>query len=260
MSRPIEAITFDLWDTIVIDDSDEMKRRDQGLPSKRDTRRLLLWQALDSLDPIDRERVDGAYDDVDAEFNDAWHDQHVTWPIADRLRRILDRLGRELPEEGWKEVVRAHEEMEVEIPPDLIEGCHQALQGLSARYPLAIVSDAIVSPGRCLRKLLNLHRVDSFFQGYAFSDEVGRSKPHRKMFETIASQLEVPLESMVHIGDREHNDILGPHALGMRAVLFTASRSVDEDGSEADAVCSSYKDLPGVIESLDTSRNGSDDE
>lgn len=260
MSRPIEAITFDLWDTIVIDDSDELKRRKMGLPSKRDARRLGLWQALDRQQTIDRERVDEAYDAVDGEFNEAWHDQHITWPIAERLRRILDRLGSSLPQEDWNQLVRAHEEMEVEIPPDLIDGCREALEELSASYPLAIVSDAIVSPGRCLRQLLDLHRVDSFFQGHAFSDEVGRSKPHRKMFETVASQLEVPLESMVHVGDREHNDILGPHRLGMGAILFTASRSVDAESSEADAVCSSFEDLPGIIESLASQRKGADDE
>jgi len=231
MSRPIEAITFDLWDTIVVDDSDEAKRQAMGLPSKRLQRRLLLWQALDRHQSVDQVRVSGAYDAIDTAFNEAWHDQHVTWPIADRLEKILDALGRNLPEQEFLELVRAHEEMEVEVFPDLVDGCREALEELSGRYPLAIVSDAIVSPGRCLREILDLHRIGGFFQAHAFSDEVGRSKPHRKMFETVASRLDVPIEAMVHVGDREHNDVTGPRRLGMRAVLFTGSRAVDRDGS-----------------------------
>jgi hypothetical protein len=34
----IEAITFDFWDTIAIDDSDEPKRAALGLPSKPESR------------------------------------------------------------------------------------------------------------------------------------------------------------------------------------------------------------------------------
>ncbi len=34
----IEALTFDFWDTIAIDDSDELKRAQLGLPSKADAR------------------------------------------------------------------------------------------------------------------------------------------------------------------------------------------------------------------------------
>jgi len=47
------------------------------------------------------------------------------------------------------------------------------------------------------------------FDGFAFSDEVGHSKPHRSMFEEAARQMGVQLEEMVHIGDRDHNDVKG---------------------------------------------------
>ena len=49
----IKAITFDLWDTLVVDDSDEAKRAERGLRSKFDERRHLLWEALNAEKPID---------------------------------------------------------------------------------------------------------------------------------------------------------------------------------------------------------------
>ena len=51
----IKAITFDLWDTLVVDDSDEAKRAEHGLRSKFDERRHLLWEALNDAKPIDLE-------------------------------------------------------------------------------------------------------------------------------------------------------------------------------------------------------------
>ena len=153
----IKAITFDLWDTLVIDDSDEAKRAEQGLRSKFDERRHLLWEALNADGPIDLETVCLAYSVGDAAFNKVWKEHHITWPIAERLRVILRGLGRELPDAAFDAVVRAHGEMEVEIPPDAIPGGAAVLERLAKRYKLCIVSDAIVSPGSCLRRLLENH-------------------------------------------------------------------------------------------------------
>ena len=246
----IKAITFDLWDTLVIDDSDEAKRAEQGLRSKFDERRHLLWEALNTTKPIEMETVRLAYNVGDAAFNKVWKEQHITWHIAERLRVILNGLGRELPDEIFNAVVRAHEEMEVDIPPDAMPDAVSVLERLARRYKLCIVSDAIVSPGSCLRRLLENHGLAKFFNGFAFSDEVGHSKPHRSMFESAAGQLGVEISEMLHIGDRDHNDVKGPQQLGMKAILFTASRDVDKTNTSADAICESFDKLEAAIDRL----------
>ena len=246
----IKAITFDLWDTLVIDDSDEAKRAEQGLRSKFDERRHLLWEALNTTEPIELETVRLAYNVGDAAFNKVWKEHHITWHIAERLRVILNGLGRELPDEIFNAVVRAHEEMEVDIPPDAIPDAVPVLERLAKRYKLCIVSDAIVSPGSCLRRLLENHGLAKFFNGFAFSDEVGHSKPHRSMFESAAGQLGVEISEMLHIGDRDHNDVKGPQQLGMKAILFTASRDVDKTNTSADAICVSFDKLEAAIDRL----------
>ncbi len=246
----IRAVTFDLWDTIVHDDSDEPKRAAKGLRSKKAERRHLLWQALDAIEPIELERVALAYDVADAAFNKVWHDQHVTWTIQERLAVALKGLGRSLPPDIFDEVARRHEVMEIEIWPDAIEGVTEAVAELAKRYKLCIVSDAIVSPGHCLRRLLEIHGVKDHFSGFAFSDEVGHSKPHRAMFDSAAQQLGVSLSEMVHVGDRDHNDVKGPQSLGMKAVLFTATRENDKATTSADAICERHRDLPAMIDRL----------
>ncbi|MCA9230391.1 MAG: HAD family hydrolase [Planctomycetales bacterium] len=255
MSSDIKAVTFDLWDTIVDDDSDEPKRAAAGLLSKKAQRRQLVFDALNACEPINKADVELAYDTAEAAFNVVWHDLHVTWTLADRLQVILRGLGRQLPQAAFDQVVDAHAAMEVDIEPNLIEGCAEALAELSSRYQLAIVSDAIVTPGSRLRDLLEKHGVKQYFSGFAFSDEVGNSKPHRAMFAAAAEQLGVSIRQMIHIGDRDHNDIQGPHALGMQAVLFTATRDVDKDHTRADAICQRYRDLPGIIDRLATARS-----
>lgn len=249
----IKGVTFDLWDTIVRDDSDEPRRAAMGLRSKMAERRHLLWHALNDLAPIEEARVALAYDVADAAFNRVWHDQFVTWTIAERLQVALTGLGRDLPPEVFARVVEAHENMEVEVSPEPVDGVAEALDDLSRRYKLCVVSDAIVTPGRGLRALLDRHGLRKFFGGFAFSDEVGRSKPHRAMFESAAAQLGLRVGELVHIGDRDHNDVKGPQSLGMKAVLFTAVRDRDKDATSADAICARHQDLPGIIDRLATS-------
>ncbi|TDI59399.1 MAG: HAD family hydrolase [Alphaproteobacteria bacterium] len=246
----IKAVTFDLWDTMIHDDSDEATRKAQGLRSKRAERRHLLWEALNAAEPIGAERVNLAYDVADAAFNRVWHDLFVTWTIEERLRVVLEGIGRALPEAAFAKVVAAHESMEVEIPPDTIDGIEVALADLAQRYKLCVVSDTIVTPGRGLRDLLEGHGLKQYFSGFAFSDEIGHSKPHRAMFDAAADQLDVAMEEMVHIGDRDHNDVKGSQVLGMKAVLFVATRAHDKDQTSADAICARHAELPGIVDRL----------
>ncbi len=250
----IKAVSFDLWDTIIEDDSDEPKRLAQGLRPKREERRHLVWQALERHQTIDPRSVDQVYDVTDAAFAKVWHDQHVTWPIQIRLELLLTGLGRSLAEAELAALVEAHEEMELLVRPDPVAGIEAALRGLQQRYKLCVTSDAIVSPGRVLRQLLESHGLARYFDGFAFSDEVGRSKPHPDMFEAAAYQLGVGLEEMVHVGDRDQNDVKGPHALGMRAVLFTGARDTDKATTTADTVVARMAELPAAIDRLNEKR------
>lgn len=246
----IEAISFDLWDTVIHDDSDEPKRAARGLRSKAAERRHLVAQALAAQAPIDARLCDAAYNAMEAAFRHVWHYQHVTWTVAERLQVLLAGLGRELPAETTRCLTRALEEMELEVMPDPIEGVREALEALASRYRLGVMSDAIYTPGRCLRTWLERHDLLRYFEGFAFSDEVGRSKPHRAMFDALSTALRVPHHAMVHVGDREHNDVAGAHAAGLRAILFAGTRDRDLATTRADAVCLRHAELPAVVARL----------
>ena len=70
----VKAVSFDLWDTIVFDDSDEAKRTARGLRSKRAERRHLVCEALSRHGATSQADVTLAYDVVDATFDKVWHE------------------------------------------------------------------------------------------------------------------------------------------------------------------------------------------
>lgn len=246
----IKAVSFDLWDTLVDDDSDEAIRAARGMRCKRDERRHLLWQALNEIEPIELERVVLAYDTADAGFNLVWKKMHINWTLEQRLHVILTGLGLSLPGEVLARLIDDTSSMEVEIPPNKITFVEDSLSELSQNFKLCVCSDAVFTPGTALRKILEGHGLKKYFSAFAFSDEVGHSKPHHSMFDAAAEKLGVERHEIIHVGDRDLNDVKGPHAIGAMAVLFTATRSDDADITTADAICASHKDLPGVIAKL----------
>jgi putative hydrolase of the HAD superfamily len=249
VARPVQGISFDLWDTLFVDDSDEPIRASRGMRTKKAERRFLVHEALRRHHQVKAEQVDLAYDVVDAAFRKVWHEQHVTWTVRQRLGVLLEGLQLTLPEAELAELVRLHEDMELAVRPRLVAGVREALDGLKDRYKLAVVSDAIFSPGRALRELLQGEKLLGFFDVLVFSDELGFSKPDRRVFERAAAELGLPVSRLVHIGDRDHNDIKGAQAAGARAILFTAVKKRDQ-ATSADAVCDRYEELGRVIERI----------
>ena len=248
---PINAITVDLWDTIILDGSDEPKRSSKGLRSKYEERRHLFWRSLNRQSSIDKSITNAAFNVHEAAFRKTWYDLAVTWEVSDRLDILLKGLGRKLPSAELEKLIERFETMELTVKPDLIPRAKGVIEELARRYKLCVISDTIYTPGRNLRLLLDHHEVAQYFKGFVFSDEIKRSKPHADCFREAARQLNTNFAEMVHIGDRVEKDIVGAHQMGMKAILFTGVRDEGaEKSSKAEAIVDNYAKLIRTIDSL----------
>ncbi|MFQ5421644.1 MAG: HAD family hydrolase [Anaerolineae bacterium] len=246
----IKAITFDFWDTLVLDDSDEPKRAAQGLGSKVETRLQLLTAEIRQYHPaITSEQVEAAFVYANGRFRHYWKTLHTTPNVASRLSKAYTWLGIDLTP-GFHKLVRAVEFMEVEISPDFLPGVPETLAALAQTYKLGIISDVIHTPGRGLRQILQREGLLSYFSHWVFSDEAGAAKPDPSVFEKAMAGLDVAYDELVHIGDRESNDITGPLAMGMKAILITAAVDRYSANTQATAVCARFAELPTIIEQI----------
>ncbi len=246
----IKAITFDLWDTVFLDDSDEPKRKEARRPSKAVERRQRVLQFAEKHRPVTQETVNAVFDAQEAAYRKVWNDLHVTWKVRDRLEVMMKGLGVALTEREMEELTTLLEEMELEFRPDFVPGVHEAIEKLSDHYKLGVISDAIYSPGRVLRKLLEDEGLLGYFSVFVFSDEAGCSKPAPCVFEAAKKALGVEYSEIAHIGDREHNDILGPEKMGMYSILCLAAVDRGSDRNRAAGWFDDYNRLPQLIENL----------
>ena len=245
--RTVSALTFDLWDTLVIDDSDEARRSRLGLPSKAEARVRLVEDAF-ARRGLDRPRAREALATASAWCREEWEEQAITPALSDRLAAAYEAAGLK-PDGELDALIHGFATMEVLHPPEPAPGVHEALELLSSRFPLGIVSDAVVTPGRELRRILQQYGLLHYFQVCVFSDEAGRSKPHASVFHRAAAGLGVPVGNIAHVGDRVDKDVEGIESVGGVGVLYTGVR---DRGRPHQHCVSDLRDLPGLIARLES--------
>ena len=233
----IEAVTFDLWDTLVY-------TRNYGEFRLPALNRLLM--------------VNGVFLDED-ELNEAYmagwrHSRHVIRAEGNRHVRTAEIVDRVLSEVGLvdppnrDEIVRMYEETVLMDPPGLKEGVTETLAALHGRYRLGLVSVTGVSAGRLMRGILEKQGVLAYFEALAFSDEVGYVKPDPRLFMAALEALGVEPGKAVHVGDSVKGDVLGAKNAGMKTVwLKTRDQAMV---AEPDRIITSLTQLPETLKTF----------
>ncbi len=129
----------------------------------------------------------------------------------------------------------------------------RAVLGLLRRagLRLALVSNTLY-PARCLEADLARMGLRGRFDVLVFSSEVGWRKPDQRIYLEALRRLGVGAHEAVFVGDRLVEDVQGPQALGLRAVLTRQFRREKLDGSILpDAIIETLAALPDALVRLD---------
>ena len=136
----------------------------------------------------------------------------------------------------------------VDRPPPIYEGAIDALRSLKARgVRLAIISNTGRTWGQFLRQVQEKVGMGGLFDHRSFSDEAQVRKPAAAIFDQTLAALGVEPEKAVHVGDDVAADVAGAKDVGMRAVWFDSGTWPGVDGSRADAVIHSWRELTEVL-------------
>ena len=233
----IAAITFDFWNTLVVD----------GATGLRD-HRLEAWSGVleGAGFSTERERLGLA-------FESSWEKFLAAWNAGEQYRHvesvldILEELGYDVPADIHDALVATYDIPE-ETELRLTEGVGEALEALkSAGVRIGIICDVGMTPSTALRRFLDRHGVLSLFDHWSFSDEVGFYKPDRRIFEHALAGVGASPADAAHIGDLRRTDVAGALAMGMTAIRYTGMFDDDSDGPEAHHVVDDHRKLPELL-------------
>lgn len=202
-----QAITFDFWRTLFRD-------------ARSEERQELRIHAFMRLTGVSEAETRDVFTVWPAEFARVHIEEQRTLTPQDAVRMACDALGLDLSLEKREELAETFATAILEYPAEPIDGALEAVRAAAARRPVGIISDTAISPGRCLRVLLDRHGFSPYLRATTFSDEVGVSKPRAPMFQRTADALGVAVNSLLHIGDLEPTDVSGIHSVGGVAALY----------------------------------------
>lgn len=136
-------------------------------------------------------------------------------------------------------------------PPDALHGdVRRCLDALAGRYRLGVIAN---QPST-VRDALRRDGLDTFFDTWGVSDDVGLEKPDPRFFAHVVREAGVPAETSVMVGDRLDYDIRPAKATGMRAVWVLRGEAPDDPTSEQlaepDAAIAGLDELPAALEAL----------
>lgn len=97
----------------------------------------------------------------------------------------------------------------------LFEDTIEVLEALSKKYILAIITNG---SGIQQRKKIRKLNIEHYFKEIIVSDEIGISKPNKKIYELACNKLNEKPEECLMCGDQLNTDVYGALNAGMNAV------------------------------------------
>lgn len=244
----INAVTFDLWQTLILDNRElGLQRAQARLDSARET----LAQAGVHHDPEHiREAYRGCYRACRAVRNEN-KDVSFRRQVEIFIDLIEEGLSARLTESAVCEIERSYAESFFEYPPKFHDATRATLESVAEMgLNIGLISNTGMTPGYTFRQFLEQHGLLGYFNVLTFSDEVLLAKPSDEIFLMTINSLDSTPDATIHIGDHVSNDVVGANRVGMKSIWirgFYEPEDPDDPYSRADVA---VDDLSGVSDAV----------
>jgi putative hydrolase of the HAD superfamily len=234
----IESVIFDLFDTLLLLESDETYYQ----PSLRSLHSFLAANGVN----VSFERFSRVYFEVRDEFyseaRKTMDEPHFNLRVSRTLRRLGYDLDSSDPIVSGATAAFADEFMRYVT---LDEQAIDLLKELHKEYKLGLISNFAIP--ECGRRLLDKFGLARFFDIVIISGEVNRRKPSPEIFEMALRGLGVRASRAVFVGDMLDLDVMGPKSVGMKTILIKRKPVNTNFDAKPDAIVASLCELPAVL-------------
>ena len=215
----ITTVTFDLWQTLLLDERDLGQAR--AMVRLEGAQSALAKFGQD----FDLEKISDAYMscfqqcrevrngglDVDFREQVAIFVNHINPGLAERLdRAIMDEIA-----QFYADSFLAH-------PPPAHEDALHVLEAIKEMgFKMGLISNTGMTPGFTFRSYMEERGMLEYFHTLTFSDEVKLAKPSSEIFMMTLEAMDARPEQTIHVGDHVINDVVGAKRCGMKTVWIS---------------------------------------
>ena len=215
----ITAVTFDLWQTLLLDNRELGRARAQV--------RLEGTQgALGRAGVVyDLEHIREAYRACYRECRRI-RDQNLDVSFREQVEIFINNIDGgmvdRLDEETNQEIMRVYADSFFVHPPVPHSDALSVLEDVKAMgLRIGLISNTGMTPGSTFRRYLDQQGMLKYFDTLTFSDEVKLAKPSDEIFLLTLRSLGADPPETVHVGDHVQNDVVGAKRCGLKTVWIT---------------------------------------
>ena len=247
----ITAVTFDLWQTLILDNRELGLQRAQA---RLDGARALLSRHGVDTDPDHvREAYRGCYRACRAVRSEN-RDVSFRRQVEIFINLIDDGLVARLPESAVAEIERIYAESFFDYPPRFHDATRETLESVRAMdLSIGLISNTGMTPGYTFREFLQRHDLLRYFDVLTFSDEALLAKPSDAIFLMTTDLLSARPDTTIHVGDHVANDVVGANRVGMKSIWirgFYEPEDPDDPESQADVAVDDLSAVSGAVRQL----------
>jgi putative hydrolase of the HAD superfamily len=223
----LRAITFDFWNTLVVEDGEQLAR----------LRRAALLGILDETGiEVEDAELDRRLAAAGALHNVAWR-EGLRFTPREAAEHLADSLG-SAAQARRTEIVAAYLEAGSEAKLQPAPQALEAVADLSdSGLTLGIVCDVGLTGSLYLRRHLEKLGILQHFSAWAFSDEVGAFKPSPRIFRHALAGMGMQASAEIaHVGDLKRTDVRGARDAGLLSIRYRGVFDDVSDSAEADFV------------------------
>jgi len=235
----VKAVLFDLFDTLVLLESEEVFYT----PCLKRLHAFLVGNGVSIPFEDFRRAYFEVRDRLYSETEKSLEEPHFNVRVSLVLRRFGYDFDVSSPVVVGATMAFADELMHyIHLDVDAVE----VLKELHGRYKLGLVSNLAIP--ECVRRLLDKYRLNEFFDIVLVSGAINKRKPSPEIFERALKALSVNSSEAVFVGDMPGLDVKGAKNVGMKAVLIERRPSQKILNVKPDRVVKSLKELLLVLE------------
>lgn len=235
----VKAVLFDLFDTLVLLENDEVFYA----PCLKKLHEFLVRKGIS----ISFEDFKRSYFEVRGRLYDETEKSLEEPHFNVRISLVLKRFGYDLavssPVIVGATIAFTDEFMHyVHLDAETID----VLRVLRGKYRLGLVSNFAIP--ECVWRLLNKFGLKGFFDVVLVSGEINKRKPSPKIFERALKALSLIASEAVFVGDMLDLDVKGAKNVGMKAVLIKRRHTEGSVEVKPDKVIRNLRELLLVLE------------
>jgi len=247
----ITTVTFDLWQTLLLDDRDLGQAR--ALVRLKGAQSALVKFGEDfDLDHI-REAYMACFQQC-REVRDSGLDVDFREQVAIFVNHITPGLADWLDPGIMDEIAEFYSDSFLVHPPPAHVDAVQVLQSIKDMgLIMGLISNTGMTPGFTFRSYMDEEGMLDFFQTLTFSDEVKLAKPGSQIFMMTLKALRATPEQTIHVGDHVTNDVMGAKRCGMKTIWingFYEREDPNDPETEPDITVSSLADVVPAVAKL----------